>query len=132
MKKLLTAALLLATMAANTARADQYLGMVSLADNTDRDVVMLGPCPSFANRPVSEIQLRVKAFAAEINHLEVEYGNGAYDTLQVKEHFYPGTESRWINLRGGMRCIKKIVIVGDSDTFGNHPRKQSKIFIFGR
>lgn len=108
------------------------LGVVSLSDRKDRDVIHLSRCRTSPNRPVSMIQLHVKKFAAEIDHLKVVFQNGGKQVLHVKDHFYPGTHSRWMDLRGPKRCIKKIVVVGDTDTFLWRPFKQAKILFLGR
>jgi hypothetical protein len=109
-----------------------YLGTVSLKDHQDRDSLQLGPCAVTFNRPVEAIQLKVAHYPAEIDRLVVEYQNGQRDELFVKEHFEVGDSSRWIDLEGGKRCIKRITVVGDSDTFRYAPFKQAKVSFFGR
>jgi len=58
---------------------------------------------------------------------------GGKQKLKMREFFAPGTSSRWINLKGGARCIRKIVIKGDSETLinSNLPMFQSKIKFLG-
>ena len=108
-----------------------FLGAVSLMDRQDTDVLHLPPCMGPANNPVSSLKLEVKQYAAQIDDLDVTFYNGDKQDLTVREHFAPGSSSRWIDLNGGKRCIKKIVIKGDSDTFGNAPFKQAKVLFYG-
>ena len=132
MKKMLLTLTFLTSLMAQAYAAPVVLGVASLTDGKDRDVIHLRKCRLSPNRPVSEIQLRVKQFAAEIDHLKVEFQNGGKQVLHVKDHFYPGTHSRWMDLKGSKRCIKKIVVIGDADTFGWTPFKQAKVLFLGR
>lgn len=109
-----------------------YLGTVSLMDRTDRDVLNLPRCAVSANRPVDALKLTVTQYDAQVDRLVVEYQNGQKDELYVKEHFNHGDSSRWIDLNGGKRCIKQIVLIGDTDTPRRAPFKQAKISFFGR
>ena len=107
--------------------ASELLGTTKLARHRDdADVIRLTP----VRCGLSEIQLKVNVRAAEIDHLAVQYANGMWDELTVRDRFARGSSSRWMNLRGlGDRCIKKIVIVGDSDGL---PGRQATVSILGR
>ncbi len=127
--KFLAATLL--TLSVANASPGYYLGSASLTDSKDTDVIYLPPCHFTGNRPVSSLKLEVKNFDAEIDKLKITFQNGEKQELEVREHIPAGGESRWIDLRGAQRCIAKIVITGDADTFGNNNFKQSKILFFG-
>jgi hypothetical protein len=45
----------------------------------------------------------------------VKYGNGAVDRLPVRQRIAQGSETRWIDLRGGRRCVRGVKIVGDTE-----------------
>jgi len=110
----------------------KVLGKVKLGDAKDRDVVKLAPCKTPANVKVKKLRVVAQGFQAEINRLKVEYYNGQEQVLQVRQTFRPGTDSRWIDLSGNARCIKKIVVIGDTDTIGWRPGKQATLVFRGK
>lgn len=119
MKKLLSLILLCLTVNAN-AGVVQYMGETRLDQRQDLDVInTLGNCPSRNNRPIYALKLRVSNERANIDRLIVEYGNGHYDELWVREDFAAGSSSRWIDLKGGARCVERIIISGDSEGYRN-------------
>ena len=107
------------------------LGTVSLMDTKDKDVVNLPACRSSSNKPVTRLQVQVAAFDAEIDRLNVQFHNGENQNLSVREKFKAGSTSRWIDLSGNARCIKKIIILGDTDTRRRTNRLQSRITFWG-
>jgi len=109
----------------------KYLGTVKLTEFKDRDVLHLPACGSSMNTGVKALKLKVSQFPAEINHLRVVYSNGGSDVLHVRQNFNPGSESRWIDVRGWDRCIRKIYIIGDANSPGFRPFKQAKVSFYG-
>lgn len=107
------------------------LGAVSLTDATDRDLVELPACDGSRNRPVTSLQLRVAEYPAQIDRLVVEFGNGERQELQLKKHFSVGASSRWMDLQGPARCIRRIGVVGDTDTPRRAPNRQARISFMG-
>ena len=92
------------------------LGEMFLGENVDVGIIKLGPCDENQNNePVSSLRLRVLNTGATIDHVKVTFGNGDVVELQVAEHFDAYTRSRWINLPGQERCIRKIFVRGHSD-----------------
>lgn len=127
--------LLLATLLLSTqtlASGQVYFGKVSLMDRKDVDVIRLPNCRTMRNRPVSQLKLKVKQYPVEIDRLVIQFQNGGMEELYVRNHFPRGGESRWMDLRGGKRCLKKIVVYGDTDTWRRAPLKQSKVHFYGR
>ena len=108
------------------------LGKVKLGDAKDRDVVHLPPCKTPANIKVVKLKVAANDFQAEVNTLKLEYYNGEKQQLSVRETFRPGTDSRWIDLARGARCIKKIVVIGDTNTLGWRPGKQATLVFKGK
>lgn len=131
--RLLSVALLAVCGFGSVAQAQSgvELGSVRLADAKDADVVLLGPCASTSNTPVTKLGVRVTKHEAEINRLVVTYYDGQKQELNVRSRFKPGTESRWIDLNGEARCIKKIRIVGDTNSLGWRPGKQARVTFYG-
>jgi hypothetical protein len=110
-----------------------YLGQVNLLDQKDTDVINLPRCMGPGkNALVSQLRFHVKKYGAEIDRLQVVFQNGGRQELMVREHFPKGSSSRWIDLAGPRRCIKRIVVTGDTDSFWNDNRRQSKILFYGR
>lgn len=133
MKKVLLGFLAMMTVMSVQARPGFFLGSVSLTDRKDVDVIHLRPCHTRSNRPVSQIKLKVKKVPTEIDRLKVIFQNGGHQEIYVRDHFRPFSGSRWIDLRGQRRCIKKIIVKGDADTWRRTGlRKQAKVLIFGR
>jgi len=120
-------ALAAGSLAPAEAQADppRLLGSTSLsrAEN-DKDVVSFTPC----KRGINAIQLRVERGSVEIEKLWVRYAKGGVDRLPVRDRIVEGTESRWIDLRGGERCIKAVGVVGDTEV----SRDQARVEIWGR
>jgi hypothetical protein len=95
---------------------------LSRAEN-DTDVV------SVACRPkISAIKLHAARGQVEIERLWVRYGNGERDTLEVRDRLAQGTNTRWIDLRGGRRCVVAVGVVGDTELSFD----QARVDIWGR
>ena len=127
--KMCTAMLVLATgfMATQATAADEprRLGETRLtrAEN-DKDVLRFTKC----RRGINAVQLRITRGQVEVEKLWVTYARGGVDRLEVKDRIAQGKESRWIDLRGGERCVKSIGIVGDTEL----SLDQARVEIWGR
>jgi len=114
-----------------SARADEVrLGVVHLTDAPDRDVLVLPPCPESGNKPVNRLMMRVEERQADIRDLEVMFHNGDHQNLEVRQVFQPGSSSRWIDMAGDARCIKKIKIIGDTNNI-RRGGKQARVTFIG-
>ena len=107
------------------------LGKVRLTDRTDRDVVRLPACNTSANVGVNRVQLVVKEHPAEINRFKVVYYNGQMQVLDVRKNFAANSKSNWIDLKGEARCIKELIIIGDTQSLGRRPGKQALVLVNG-
>jgi len=110
-----------------------------LADNTkvlgttrlsfrenDLDSISINSCP----KPTyNTIQLRAKGGDVDIRSLYVKYGNGQVERLRVAQNIRQGGRNRWIDLNGNRRCIREIVILGDTDNTSN---RRAKVEFLGR
>lgn len=123
----LVAAAMVASMAAtaSTAQAAELLGCRSVGFINDRDVIPVGR----RDGRFRAIKLRVSGNDIELRDLDVVYGNGANDDLQVRSLIRAGGETRWIDLRGGNRFIRQINL-----TYASRPnfRGQAEVCAFGR
>lgn len=111
--------------AASTAQAAELLGCRSVGFINDRDVIPVGR----QDGKFRAIQLRVQGNAIEMRDLAVVYGNGARDDLPVRSFIAAGGETRWIDLRGANRFIRRIEL-----TYASRPnfRGQAEVCAFGR
>lgn len=108
------------------------LGSIQVADRTSKDVIRLPVCDGNKNIPVNSIQLKVRKKPVQIDKVKVEFYNGQQQLLTVKKHMKAGEDSRWLDLKGDARCIKKIVFVGDADTRRLNSKKQSTVVVAGK
>lgn len=130
MKKLLMATISLCiglTAMADAARYNktQHLGSTRLSQSeNDIDVLRFRNC----RNGIHAIQLRSSRGQVEIERLWVRYANGERDNLNVRDRISKGGVTRWIDLRGGNRCIVEIGIIGDTE----RSRDQARVDIWGR
>lgn len=87
-----------------------FLGRTQLSNGQDWDDLNIRDVCG-----VHEIKLAVRRGHADIDYLALVYANGVTEELKVRSQFGQGSESRWIDLSGGARCVSKIQIVGKSD-----------------
>jgi hypothetical protein len=119
--------LLVAGSAPMTASADaeRLLGSTRLTKvENDKDVIRFEKC----RRGINAVQLRIERGQVEIEKLWVRYAKGGVDRLDVRERIGEGHQSRWIDLRGGERCIKAIGVIGDTEL----SLDQARVEIWGR
>jgi hypothetical protein len=111
----------------STSQADgeRLLGSTRLSKvENDRDVIRFQKC----RRGIDAVQLRIERGQVEVEQLWVRYAKGGVDYLPVKDRIGEGRHSRWIDLRGGERCIKAIGIVGDTEL----SLDQARVEVWGR
>jgi hypothetical protein len=110
---------------AGNADAPRRLGDTRLSRvENDTDVLRFAKC----KRGINAIQLRIERGHVEVEKLWVTYARGGVDRLDVRDRISQGKESRWIDLRGGERCLKSIGIVGDTEL----SLDQARVEIWGR
>ena len=116
----------------STASQVRRLGAVKLGEETERDSIYLLPCSKSDNAKVSQLQISVKDHPVEINRVKIKFYNGPEQVFTVNRHLKVGETSPWVDLKGEKRCIEKITFVGDADTIGYKPGKQSKVVVKGK
>jgi hypothetical protein len=103
----------------------RLLGSTRLARaENDTDALRFAKC----RRGINAVQLRVARGSIEVERLWVRYARGTVDRLDVRERIRQGGASRWIDLRGGERCVKAIGIVGDTEL----SLDQARVDVWGR
>ena len=132
MVSILFATLFAFSNSSEAASVNIRLGSVKVADRTDKDVIRLPVCDGTNNIPVNSIQLKVRKKPVQIDKVKVEFYNGQQQLLTVKKHMKADEDSRWLDLKGESRCIKKIVFVGDADTRRINSKKQSTVIVAGK
>ena len=106
------------------AQEGRLLGATRLSHREkDLDILRLAPCQS-----LRAIKLKARRGSAEIESLWVEYGNNTRDRLPVRHRIAEGAETAWIDLSGGVRCVKAIAVVGDTE--GSYD--QTRLEFWGR
>jgi hypothetical protein len=93
--------------AAPTAAQAQWvlLGSKSVSLSGDRDIVSARGEGTF-----SRIRLCVHQRAVHFYDLDVVFGNGARQDLQIRRVIGPGDCTRAIDIRGGRRLIRQVVL----------------------
>jgi Protein of unknown function (DUF2541) len=101
------------------------LGSTRLSQQeNDVDVLRFSRCRA----DIHTLQIRSKRGQIEVERLWVRYANGERETLNIRDRIAQGSASRWIDLRGGNRCIVQIGIVGDTE----RSRDQARVEIWAR
>lgn len=109
----------------------QLLGATSLTQyTTDFDKIYTGGCGFQA------LQIRVVGNDANIDHLMVELDNGELDYIDVNAYFQNGAWSYWLDLNGFRRCVRSVVVVGQTVgyqyDYGYGYSYQAQVEIYGR
>ena len=102
----------LATFIALTAlpvAADTLLGVRTVADNTETDVIL-----AQGNARFNEVRICVAGRAVHFRDLDIVFQNGGQQDATVSAVIAPGNCTRWINLRGPARNINRIVLRYDA------------------
>jgi Protein of unknown function (DUF2541) len=108
-----TAGLIGLNAAQAIAQPNQFLGRARLSPRENSlDYLRFSTCQT---PPLQAIKLVAKKGIAEIDRVMVQFGNNQTERLQVRNRLDVGQETRWIDLKGGKRCLKAIAIVGSSE-----------------
>jgi len=120
----LVAVVSLLMLAGSASAESRLLGSTRLSHmENDTDVVSTSCKPR-----INAIKLQAKRGRVEIEALWVRYRNGETDRLPVRERIKKGGETRWIDLRGGKRCVVAVGVIGDTEKSFD----QARVDIFGR
>lgn len=123
----LVLALATATALPSVACADgaRLLGSTRLSQaENDKDVLRFAKC----RRGIGAVQLRIARGQVEVEKVWVEFARGGRQSLEVRDRIAEGRASRWIDLRGGERCVTAVGIVGDTE----RSLDQARVEVWGR
>lgn len=101
------------------------LGSRAVNYTLDRDVIPVGA----RDGGFRKLKVVVTGGALNMHKLVVHYMNGEKDEITLRHNFTRRSNSRVIDLSGGKRLIKKIVMVYDTK---NLARRRAKVHIYGR
>jgi Protein of unknown function (DUF2541) len=102
----------------------RHLGSTRLSHlENDTDVVRTSCKPR-----IHAIKLEAKRGQVEIEALWVRYRNGESERLEVRDRIAKGGQTRWIDLRGGKRCVVAVGVIGDTEL----SLDQARVDIYGR
>ena len=109
---------------ADAGRVWARLGKRTVTDRADHDRIMVtGDRGRF-----SAIKITVRRHAVEFRKVEVTFGNGETQTVELRRVIPAGSESRVIDLRGGDRVIRQVDFWYDAQSI----REQAVVMLFGR
>lgn len=90
------------------------LGQREVSDRTDHDVIPV----TAARGEFRRIKFVVLRAPVQFHQVVVRYGNGSFESLDLRETIPAGDESRAVNLAGGDRVIRSIEFWYDANTMG--------------
>ncbi len=98
----------------STYRYVALLGSTTLNYLGDSDHITVHSCQRM-DAEATQLKVRVVSGSAHLQYFRVTFANGEHQTLDIRNHFSRGSESRWVDLRGRTRCISDIQVIGRSD-----------------
>ena len=126
-KKYFLLLMLLAAPMATTVSAQrwEFLGERTVRDRLDHDSIPV----TVARGDFRRIKLTVRGSAVRFYRVEVIYGNGAPDVLEIRAYITAGGETRVIDLHGGERVIRRVDFWYEAKSIG---RRGALVRLFGR
>jgi hypothetical protein len=122
-------ALLLLTLVSSAALAEPVLlATTKLSPLIDADTLRINSCRADEAIRVSAIKVRAAKHTANLQSLEVQYGNLNNDLINIRQTLAPGQSTGWIDLEGRGRCVLSIRVVGSS---GSILLKKAVIEVYG-
>ena len=90
------------------------LGERSVNFKTDKDEIMV----TASEGRFSAVQIRVRRAPINMQRMVIHFGDGEEQTVELKDNFKAGGESRIIDLEGKKRVIRKVSFWYDTKGFG--------------
>ena len=103
----------------------EFLGERTVRDRVDHDSIPV----TVARGDFRRIKLTVRGSAVRFYRVEVIYGNGAPDLIEIRALIPAGGETRVIDLRGGERVIRRVDFWYEAKSIG---RRGALVRLFGR
>lgn len=85
----------------------ELLGSQKVGFLTDKDVIQVGR----KDGDFSKIKIVVKGNDVEFKDVDIVYGNGQKDDINIRNRIRAGGETRAIDLKGGDRFIRRVEFV---------------------
>ena len=102
-----------------------FLGDKSVGFGVDHDVIHFGNWRD----DVSQIRLRITDGPLKMYSMKVYFDNGGVQDVELRNRFAQGSESRIIDLNGGLRHLSKIEFWYETKGF---LRGKSRVAVWGR
>lgn len=127
MRKLIVAALFLLAVPATAQAAPRWerLGERAISRGGDRDTIYTRHKGSFKG-----LRFVITRNTVRVMRLEVHFGNGSRQILNVNRIFRPGESSGYIDMPGSRRIIKRVVFY--YKTIGPRVKGNAHVVLFGR
>lgn len=95
--------LLSLSLAAGAQADGAFLGSRTVRDGTDHDVIGVADSKQY-----TQVQLCVANRSVSFYDFDIHFGNGGVQDIDMKVVLDPGQCTRWVDLAGGARHIKRI------------------------
>jgi len=102
-----------------------FLGDKTVGFGVDHDVIHFGNWKD----DVRQIKLKVTDGPLKMYDLKIHFDNGGVQDIALRKRFNQGTESRVIDLNGGLRHLTKIEFKYETRGFA---RGKSRVAVWGR
>lgn len=102
-----------------------FLGDKKVGFGVDHDVIHFGNWKD----DVRQIKLKITDGPLKMYNVKVHFDNGGIQDIQLRNRFAQGSESRIIDLEGGLRHISKIEFWYETRGFA---RGRSRVAVWGR
>lgn len=114
------------SISTKSAEGDWYfLGDKKVGFGVDRDVIHFGNWKD----DVRQIKLKVTDGPLKMYDMKIHFDNGNVQDVQLRNRFGQGSESRIIDLDGGLRHLSKIEFWYETKGFA---RGRSRVAVWGR
>lgn len=111
-----------ASAQAGRLRGWELIGQATVSDARDHDVIAV----TGAQGTFKKVQVKVFERAVQFREMTIHFGNGADQSVELREVIRPGRSSRVIDVDGGDRVIRSIEFRYDAQSRGH--RAVVKVF----
>jgi hypothetical protein len=102
-----------------------FLGDKKVGFSVDHDVIHFGNWRD----DVRQLKLKVTDGPLKMYNMKIYFDNGSVQNVELRNHFAQGSESRVIDLDGGLRHLDKIEFTYETVGF---MRGRSRVAVWGR
>lgn len=102
-----------------------FLGDKTVGFGVDHDVIVFGNWKD----DVRQIKLKITEGPLKMYRMTIHFDNGGTQGVELRNRFAQGSESRVIDMAGGLRHLKKISFTYETKGF---LRGRSKVSVYGR